>query len=120
MNVETTIDDKRSSQLIIDTYNRLNKRQFISKLAELEGVRITKRSSFWNKDGFCRFEYDGESFLVSEDDWDYSFIIKSDSCNHKSLNALECYFRNLNVPKNKTRPVFWFACIVLIGLVLYV
>jgi hypothetical protein len=121
MDVNTSInEDIHDRSFSVDAYNRLNKRQFISKLAELEGVHITKKTTLFSRREFCWFVYKDDLFSITVDDWDYSFVIKSENYNRHSLRQLENYFSNVQAPKPKTRPVFILAGIVLIGLALYV
>ena len=107
------------SELCVDAYERLTKREFSGLLSELEGVTILKRPSIFNFGDFCSFEYKGDVFTIEEDDFDYCYNIKQENCNLETLKKLETYFLNLNIPKPKTRPVFWFTGIVLVGLVIY-
>lgn len=121
MKTQIIIDEEtRERSLNVDAYNRLNKRQFISKLSELNDVRILKATTLFSLREFCRFTYKDELFSISEDDWDYFFVIKPDEYNRHTLEELESYFSNVQVPKHKTRPAFIFAGIVLVGLALYV
>ncbi len=121
MRTQIIIDeDARKRSLNVDAYNRLNKRQLISKLSELEGVKIIKQNTLFSLREFCRFEFKDEIFSIAEDDWDYSFVIKPDEYNRHTLAELENYFNNVHAPKPKTRPAFIFAGIVLVGLALYV
>jgi hypothetical protein len=107
------------STLCVDVYNRLSKRKFANLLSELDGVKITKKPTIFHPTNFCSFEYKGESFTIVEDDFDYCFNINPQIPNQKSLEVLEKYFLNLNIPKQKTRPVFWVAGAVLVGLAIY-
>ena len=107
------------STLCVDAYNRLTKREFANLLSELDGVKITKKPTIFHPTNFCSFEYKGESFDIDEDDFDYCYNISPKTPNQESLEALERYLLNLNIPIQKTRPVFWFAGIVLVGLAIY-
>jgi hypothetical protein len=105
--------------LSVDAYDRLSKKEFSSLLSELEGIKIVRAPTIFSPGDFCSFEYKGEQFSIDEDDYEYSYIIKPATYNPDTLQALENYFSNLSIPKNKTRPVFWFAGAVLLGLALY-
>jgi hypothetical protein len=107
------------STLCVDAYNRLSKREFVSFLSELDGVRIIRKPTIFHPYDFCIFEYGGETFTIDEDDFDYCYNINPHIPNQESLEIIEQYFLSLNIPKQKTRPVFWFAGIVLVGLAIY-
>ena len=110
---------KDGFDLCVDAYELLTKKQFISKLREIEGISIIKSSAFSLNSEFCRFEYKGEVFSVEEDDFDYTYLLKPVIYNSESLMALEHYFISLDIPKPKTRPAFLFAGVVLAGLAVY-
>ena len=121
MRTQIAIDqDSRERSLNVDAYGRLNKRQFISKLSELESVHVLRKNVVFSLREFCRFKYKEEVFSITVDDWDYSFVIKPDEYNRHTLGELENYFSNVHAPKPKTRPAFVFAGLVLVGLALYV
>tara|TARA_R110002072_G_C7602996_1_gene504256 strand:- start:144 stop:521 length:378 start_codon:yes stop_codon:yes gene_type:complete len=107
------------SELCVDAYSRLSKREFSDVLSKLEGVTILKRPNIFGFGDFCSFEYRGECFTIEEDEFDYCYNIKPKVSNTGTLKTLEAYFLNLNIAKPKTRPVFWFAGIVLVGLAIY-
>jgi len=112
-------ENENGYELCVDAYGFLTRRQFISKLREIEGISIKRSLILSFRGEFCRFEYRGEVFSVEEENFGYTYSVKPKSYNSESLNILEKYFVNLDVPKAKTRPVFWFAGIVLIGLAIY-
>lgn len=112
-------NERGGFELGVDVYGRLTKRGFATRLSEFEGVKIIKSPTTSCSRNFCSFEYKGESFSIDEDDADYTYSIRPAIYNPDTLQALENYLSNLHIPKHRTRPVFWFAGIVLIGLALY-
>ncbi len=111
---------KDGFNLCVDAYELLSKKQFISKLREIEDIFIIKSNLFPFQSEFCRFEYKGEKFSVVMDSFDHEYLVKPTIYNPETFMALEDCFTNLDIPKPKTRPVFLFAGAVLVGLAIYV
>lgn len=109
----------QNSELCVDAYARLTKRGFARKLAKLEGVEIIQQPVLFSKGDFCKFKFRGERFSVQEDATDYSYNIIPETHNTDTLQSLEKYFSGLNIPKQKTRPVFWVVGIALVGVAIY-
>lgn len=113
------IKGKKNSELHVDAYGRLSKKEFVHKLSEFEGVEVTNSDTFFSSGPFCIFEYKGEKYTVDEEESDYTYSIIPSIHDAESLQALDNFFTNLQIPKRKTRPVFWFASIVLVGIAIY-
>lgn len=113
------IKNEKDSELQVDAYGRLSKKEFVLKLSEIEGLDILNSDIFFGSGPFCTFDFNDERYIVDEDENKYTYSIKSNVYNAESFRILDNYFTELQIPKRKTRPVFWFASIILVGLAIY-
>ncbi len=113
------IKGKKSSELHIDAYRRLSKKEFVQKLAGIDEIEVINSDTFFSSGPFCTFEYKGEKYTANEEESDYTYSIIPSIHNAESLQALDNFFTNLQIPKRKTRPAFWFTGILLVGIVIY-